>query len=142
MAAIYHYLGINKNPKIVYDAVTTSEGIVNWWTTEAIVKPEINSIAEFKFGDKYHNKMKITNLLENKLIEWECLEGDEEWMGTKFSFELKDKGEKSILKFKQYNWREETEFFASCNFHWGFYLQSLKDYCETGKGTPHQRRKY
>jgi hypothetical protein len=31
-----------------------------------------------------------------------------------------------------------ADFYANCNFHWGFYLQSLKDFCESGKGKPFQ----
>jgi hypothetical protein len=34
------------------------------------------------------------------------------------------------------NWREPTDFFASCNYHWGYYLRSLKLLLETGEGTP------
>jgi hypothetical protein len=84
----------------------------------------------------YYNKMKITNLLNNKKVEWDCLEGDKEWIGTTFLFDLEEKDGSTILRFSHNNWKEETDFFASCNFNWGYYLNSLKQFCESGEGTP------
>lgn len=92
--------------------------------------------AEFKFGDRYHNKMNIVKLIPNKIVEWECIEGDNEWIGTNFVFDLEEKDGDTILRFTHDNWKEETDFFASCNYHWGYYMQSLKQYCESGSGTP------
>ena len=66
---------------------------------------------------------------------WHCLEGDPEWIGTDISFDLEEKDEETILRFT-HTWREITEFYAHCNFQWGKYLVSLKEYCETGKGFP------
>jgi hypothetical protein len=40
------------------------------------------------------------------------------------------------LRFTHGAWREMTDFFAACNYNWGFYMRSLKAYCETGKGQP------
>ena len=33
-------------------------------------------------------------------------------------------------------YRATTDLFAHCNYHWGFYMRSLKAYCETGEGEP------
>ena len=83
--------------------------------------------------------MKVTYLEPNKKIEWECLEGDKEWVGTTTIFDIEKKGVGIILRFKHGNWKAETDFFASCNYHWGYYMSSLAKYCETGKGTPFTR---
>ena len=132
MPEIKHYLVINTEPEIVFNAVTEEKGLAGWWTEDVIAKPEIGSVAEFKFGDKYHNKMRVANLEPNKKVEWECLDGDPEWIETKFVFDLEANDGKTILRFAQTDWREATDFYASCNYHWGFYMTSLKDYCEKG----------
>ncbi len=80
--------------------------------------------------------MKIVKLVPNRTVEWECIKGDNEWIGTNFVFNLEEKENETILKFTHAKWREETDFFASCNYHWGYYLRSVKLYCETGSGTP------
>ena len=138
MAAIKHLLVIKSSSKKIYSAITTKEGVANWWTEETEIGNKVGEINIFDFGDRYHNEMKILRLIPNKKAEWECLEGDKEWIGTKLIFEIEEKDSSSVLRFTHGNWREETDFFASCNYHWGYYMRSLKLYCETGKGNPFQ----
>ena len=136
MPSIKHYLLIKVLPEKVYTALSKTEGLCGWWTVEAKGDESVGGTAEFIFGERYYNKMKITNLLNNKKVEWKCLEGDKEWIGTTFLFDLEEKDGSTILRFSHNNWKEETDFFASCNYNWGYYLKSLKQYCETGEGTP------
>lgn len=136
MYSIKHYLIIKSSANIIFNALVKQEGLSAWWTEDTVTDSKIGNIIEFHFGDLYHNKMKIKNLEEEKLVEWECIHGDKEWIGTKFSFELEQRENDTILRFVHSNWKEETDFFANCNYHWGYYLRSLKLYCETGEGTP------
>ena len=136
MPSIKHYLLIKALPEKVYNAITKTKGLCGWWTTGAKTDEHIGGTAEFIFGERYYNKMKITNLLNNEKVEWKCLEGDKEWIDTTFLFELEEKDGGTIVRFSHNNWKEETDFFASCNYNWGYYLKSLKQLCETGKGTP------
>jgi uncharacterized protein YndB with AHSA1/START domain len=136
MPDILHLLTINTNVSTVYKAITEKEGISGWWTKDNNAKPEANSIAEFNFGKKYHNEMRIIELIPNKKVAWKCEKADPEWVGTILMFDLEDQDDKTVLKFGHKDWREVTDFFASCNYQWGLYMTSLKNYCETGKGTP------
>lgn len=136
MKSIKHLLLIRSSPEKIYKALTTKEGVANWWTTQTEIGSKVGEINVFDFGKTYHNKMKIVDLKLNRKVEWECLEGDKEWLGTKVSFEIEKKDEDIILRFIHSNWKEETDFFASCNYHWGYYMRSLKLYCENGSGTP------
>ncbi|MEJ2719774.1 MAG: SRPBCC domain-containing protein, partial [bacterium] len=105
-----------------------------------VAEPVVGSIAEFKFGDRYHNKMRIDTLETGRRVEWECLEGDPEWIGTRLVFDLEKQGDQTLLRFAHTRWREITDFFASCNYNWGFYMRSLKLYCEQGEGEPFEYR--
>ncbi|MDX1699951.1 MAG: SRPBCC domain-containing protein [Melioribacteraceae bacterium] len=134
--AIKHYLVIKSPAEKVYNALTKLEGLASWWTEDTSGNTEVDSIIEFNFGEDDHNKMKITRLEKNRMVEWECIVGDEEWIGTKFLFTLEPNEDRTIIRFSHFDWKSETDFFASCNYHWGYYLRSLKLYCETGKGTP------
>ncbi len=136
MASIKHYLLIKAPPEKVYKALTSTEGLRGWWTLEAKTDEQVGGVAEFIFGEHYHDKMRIINLEPDKKVEWECFEDDKEWIGTTFTFDLEEKDGDTILRFTHDNWKEETDFFASCNYHWGYYMQSLKQYCESGSGTP------
>ena len=142
MADIKHFVVINAPVNTVYKAITEQEGLAGWWAVNTIAKPEIGFVNEFKFGDRYHNKMKITNLEKDRLIAWECIGGDREWIGTHIKFELAEKDGKTELMFTQADWGGQTLFYANCNYHWGGYMKSLKDYAETGKGFPNHDKAY
>ncbi len=47
--------------------------------------------------------MLITNLESNKKVDWECVQGDKEWVGTQFSFDLEQKEDHTILRFAHKN---------------------------------------
>jgi len=136
MPAINHLLFIDTLPHKVYKAITTQKGLSSWWTAKTKADAIVGSVAEFWFSTKYHDKMYIVNLDKNKYVEWECIDGDKEWIGTRIQFIITPHNNGTQLHFRHYEWKNESEFFASCNFHWGRYMMSLKDYCETGKGNP------
>lgn len=140
MENIRHYLVIQAPIQKVYEAITSQEGLSNWWTEETIAKPEIGFLNEFKFGEEYLNKMRIKELIPNKSVLWLCEDGDKEWINTKVSFNLKSKEGETILQFSHEGWREATEFYASCNFHWGRFMESLKLLCETGNGLAYRKK--
>ena len=134
MVHMKHNAVIDCEPDMVFSAITTKKGIQGWWTVNTIIEPVVGSTAEFIFGDKYHNKMEIRDLIDNKRAEWYCLEGDNEWIGTDFIFNIERFNGKSLLRFGHNNWKGLTDFFAHCNFQWGRYMVSLKNYCEKGAG--------
>ena len=137
MADIRHYLLIKAPVEKVYRAITEPEGLAGWWTPEVKASPEVGFVNEFRFGNDYFPKMEVVRLEMNKRMDWDCLEGDREWVGTHLSFELEDKDGKTGLLFTHAGWKDSTLFFASCSFDWGFYLNSLRQLCTTGKGSPY-----
>ncbi|MCK0159624.1 SRPBCC family protein [Allomuricauda sp. F6463D] len=114
----------------VYKALTSEEGLGNVWTKKLIVKPEVGFVNEFDFDEGYITKFKIIELKENNKIVWECIASDEEWVGTKVSFELLEKGNKTTVTLKHFDWRERTDFYRWCNYNWAMFLFRLKNYCE------------
>ena len=136
MTEIRHMLLIDAPAESVYRAITEQEGLAAWWTVQALAEPKVDTIADFKFGDRYHTAMRVALLEPSKRVEWECVEGDEEWVDTRVTFDLERQGDQTLLRFVHEGWRGATDFFATCNYNWGCYLASLKSYCETGRGTP------
>jgi len=136
MAELRHLVVIHAPVTTVYRALTEQCGLAGWWTVDTVAESRVGSTAEFRFGDRYHNTMRIVRLDEGKRVEWECLGGDHEWVGTTFVFELDPADDRTTVRFTHGNWRAVTDFFASCNSHWGCYMRSLKMFCETGTGEP------
>ncbi len=115
MVAIKHLLSIQASDEAIYHAISTAEGLAGWWTTEVIAQPVEGSVAEFRFGDRYHNKMIVKRLVPQQRVEWECIQGDAEWLGTNFIFDIEGEAGGCVLKFAHTDWREVTDFYASCN---------------------------
>ena len=138
MALIYHLLKIKVyDPEEVYNALTTSEGVQSRWTTDAEAYPAIESHAVFRFSDSYQKTMRVVELLPDRRVLWECIEGHNQWLGTTIAFEIEPVAGGIDLRLYHAGWEEETDLYAHCNYHWALYLGSLKSYLETGKGKPH-----
>ena len=157
MPNIRHEVLIGAPADHVFKAITSQQGLSAWWTPDATAEPALNSVARFPFGPTYFKEMKITKLEPSIQLNWACITGCDEWVGTTLSFELLsgDKGTLSksraelydqlqqlkhdagtLLVFSHDGWREYTPMFAECNYTWGQFLRSLKLFCETGTGRP------
>jgi len=133
--AIRHNVAIKATPEKIYEAITTQQGLANWWAKQTTAKPEVGFVNVFTFGT-FRNEMKIAILDPNKKVEWKCIRSIDEWVDTTISFELEQKGEKTLLRFSHAGWRAVTDMFAGCNYDWARFLMSLQSLCETGTGSP------
>jgi len=121
----------------VYWALTDQEGLAGWWTRNVNAPPGVGAVIEFRFDDKGFNDMKVLELSPGKRVRWQCVDGAKEWIGTELSFELSEKDGGTVLLFAQRGWKEQVEFMHYCSTKWATYLLSLKNLCESGKGTPY-----
>lgn len=135
MAAIRHNVVIKATPEKIYSAITTQEGLANWWAKQTTAKPEIGFVNTFTFGT-FRNEMEVTKLTPGKKVEWKCITSIEEWVDTNISFDLERKDERTLLRFSHSDWKAVTDTFAGCNYDWGRFMASLKLFCETGTGNP------
>jgi hypothetical protein len=95
-------------------------------------------LPEKKNKEGMFNKMKIISLKKDQKVDWHCVDGPKDWIGTRLRFELsEDKDKNTRVKFEQCGWKESNDFYASCNYHWGQFMKSLKSLCEKGEGDPH-----
>jgi len=128
-----------KVPKIrVYEALTTSAGLACWWTTEVTAEDGVGAKIDFRFGSVFHPVMEVLRLDPGRAVEWKCVGGEKEWQDNRFVFALEDRDGMTLVRFTQDYAQELTDdVYGRFNFNWGYYLQSLKQLCETGKGFPY-----
>ena len=134
--SIKHALHINASEQKVYEKLSTIKGLQNWWTIYTSGSSALNGIITFEFPPHFMNRMQVIALEENHLIKWKCLEGEADWIGTEFLFELDQNERKTRLYFEHSKWPTSEDFYAHCTFSWGRYLESLRQLCETGSGEP------
>src|SRR6202012_685713 len=82
----------------VYAALTTKEGLSMWWTPDVEATPKVGTIAHFEFAPPYFKEMKITALKPGEHVEWECVEGADEWKGTTLTFQLESCDRNALSK--------------------------------------------
>lgn len=135
MTQIRHNVVIKATPEKIYEAVTTQEGLASWWAKQTTAKAEMGFVNTFTFGE-FRNEIKVTKLIPDNEVKWECIDSIEEWIGTTISFNLEEKEQKTLLRFTHGDWKEVSDIFAGCNYNWALFMKSLKLYCETGTGSP------
>jgi uncharacterized protein YndB with AHSA1/START domain len=138
MPDIRHRVVISAPLKRVYEAVTTTKGISEWWTRDGVRgESSKGSRVEFYFGSPEPAAiMEVTRLNPVGHVSWNCVEGADEWVGTNLAFDLTYKDNETVVMFSHADWRNPSEFMAHCSARWAYFLLSLKSLVETGKGTP------
>lgn len=136
MADILHRVGIKSSPHEVYGALTTREGLSGWWTDDTQGDSKVGGVIKFRFADRGFFDMKVLELDPAKHVLWQVVDGPQEWIGTKVSWQLKQEDGYTIILFRHLGWKEPVEFMHHCSTKWAVFLMSLKSFLETGKGTP------
>src|SRR6202046_2115326 len=124
------------SPDDVYAALTTIEGLSGWWTRDTTGKPDdVGGVTAFRFVPGGFS-MKVVELLPGKSVLWEVVEGPDEWIGTRVSFELSQAGDFTIVLFEHRGWSEPVEVMSPCSPRGAPSRLSLKQLAETGTGAP------
>ena len=132
MPDILHRVGINIKPPQVFKALTTIDGLSHWWIAAAKGSAKKGGTINFVFS-----KMKVVEAKPDKLVQWRCVGGPKEWLGTKITFQLEYKRNQTFVLFKHAGWKEPTEFMHHCSTKWAIFLLSLRNYLERDEGRPY-----
>ncbi|GAA4276435.1 SRPBCC family protein [Aquimarina mytili] len=132
--SIKHLFHINASKSKVFEAISSIKGLSNWWTIQTKGNSALGETIQFDFGNVDGPLMKVVKLIPNERIVWECISSQHGWLGHTFVFSLDDNDGKTRVRFSHDGWNEQDDFYAICNFSWGRYMESLRQYCQTGKG--------
>ena len=133
---IWHELFFKVSPQTLYEAITDPTQLSQWWTTDVRGTSHTGKYLEFGFGETIQ-QMLVSDLEPGKLVRWTATEkGLSDWAKTVLAFKIFSKDELTYLHLHHSNWREDAEMYAQCNTDWAFYLLSLREFVEKGKGRP------
>ena len=137
MKRIIHVVDVKAELTQVYTALTTHGGLTGWWTTDVTADTTVGGQIDFRFSTSFNAQMLITALQPGRRVEWRGIGANKEWLDNSFFFDLSERNGLTLLTFTQDYARElQDEVYGRFNFNWGYYLQSLKEFCETGTGFP------
>jgi uncharacterized protein YndB with AHSA1/START domain len=131
-----HRIGIKASVRAVYKALTTNEGLMQWWTNDVSGAGDVGSTIQFRFNGGGPDFV-VTVLTEDKLVRWQHIgNASDAWHGTEISFSLESTPTQVFVNFHHDNWLDSTDFMAHCCTKWAVFLLSLKAFLEEGEGQP------
>jgi|SRR6516164_5458911 hypothetical protein len=139
-------LEVAKTPRVVFAAINNVRG---WWSKALEGHSQsLNDEFIYRHGEIHYSKQKLIEVVPDKKVVWLILDSrlnfikhKSEWNGTKVSFEISKKGNNTMLQFTHQGLAPSLECFDACSGGWSYYLNSLRNLIETGKGEPDPKTK-
>ncbi len=137
---------VDQTPEVVFTAINNVSG---WWNADLKGNTKkLHDEFEVQFGEIHYSKQRITEIQKDKKVVWlvtdsslNFIKNSGEWTGTRISFDISRKGNKTQLQVTHWGLVPDIECFDACSTAWTDYLQnSLKHLIVTGKGMPHTNK--
>jgi hypothetical protein len=133
---------VDKTPKEAFDAINNVRG---WWAGEFEGSTDkLNAEFIYRYKDLHYSKQKVKELSPGKKVVWlvsdsrlDFIEDKSEWNGTKITFEIAKKGDKTEVRFTHVGLVPDHECYGACSNAWGSLINgSLRSLITTGKDQP------
>ncbi|MBS1605761.1 MAG: SRPBCC domain-containing protein [Bacteroidetes bacterium] len=131
---------VDQTPKEAFDAINNVRG---WWFGDIEGRTEkLNDEFTYRFKEFHYSKQRLVEFVPDKKVVWlvtdsslNFVDDKDEWTGTKISFEVSPKGDKTEVRFTHEGLVPGQECYDACSNAWGDYIQkSLRSLISTGKG--------
>lgn len=136
MADMHQVVDVGAAPEVVFEAVSTPEGLAGWWAAGGGRGDPEPGGPGLSFGPPEREWHRQPKRRDGSGFEMTCVTdpgGETEWVGTSLRFEVREAGDGAQLLFQHLDWADETDFFGRCNFVWSRFLRRLKRQAEAGE---------
>ena len=137
-------ISIYAESESVYRAITKE--IDKWWTALSNQALQVGDQLSVRFEKKTFWVMTVSEALPNRSLVWkvdeanhdlEDLSKKDEWKGTSIRWEMVEIDTGTKVTLIHQGLVPALECYNICQTGWGYFLGSLKNYLETGKGSPY-----
>ena len=134
MIPIKLLMHINSTKERVFKALTETNELSKWYTT--IVKGDfkLGEIITFEFVNFAEFKFKVISLTQNESVYLEIVESKFDNVGHVMKYELDENDGKTRVRYTYEGFSEMDDSYSNMNYSSAKYLESLRQYCQTGKG--------
>ena len=134
MIPIKLLMHINASKEEVFNALTESDKLSKWYTT--IVKGEfkLNEIITSEFINFAEFKFKVIALTHNESVYLEIIESGLDNIGYIMKYEFDENNRKTSVHYTYEGFAEIEDSYLNMNCSSAKYLESLRQYCQTGNG--------
>ncbi|HVW60243.1 MAG TPA: SRPBCC domain-containing protein [Puia sp.] len=131
---------VDQTPGEVFDAITN---VREWWPGEINGDTKkLNDEFTYQYKEFHYSKQKLIEVVPDKRVVWlvtdsqlNFIEDKDEWTGSKISFEISKKNDKTQVRFTHHGLVPQQECFDSCSNAWTDIINvSLRSLIDTGKG--------
>jgi Activator of Hsp90 ATPase homolog 1-like protein len=122
---------VDQTPQEAFNAINNVRG---WWTGEPGAEGNTDKLGDeftYRYKDIHYSKQKITELIPGKRIVWLVTDSKlnftrdkSEWTGTKISFEIAGRGDKTEIRFTHIGLAPDIECYSDCSNAWSSYINS------------------
>ena len=140
MPSILHDFQVNADVAAVFGAITTPEGLDQWWTRRSRGKAEVGAEYELWFGPDADWRARVTEVVASQRFALEMTGADGDWKGTRVGFVLEPYDTGTMVRFSHSGWRTENEHFRISSFCWAMYLRIMRRYAEAGERVDYDDR--
>ena len=125
---------INSTKEKVFKALTESNELSEWYTTVVNGKFELNEIISFEFVNFAKFKFKVIAIIQNESVYLEIVESEFGNVGHIMKYDLDENDGKTRVRYTYEGFDEMDDSYANMNYSSAKNLESLRQYCQTGKG--------
>ena len=134
MIPIKLLLHINSPKEKVFKALTESSELSKWYTTIVNGIFNLNEIITVEFVNFAEFKFKVVELVPNESIHLEIVESKFDNTGHLMKYDLDENDGKTRVRYTYEGFSEMDDSYANMNYSSAKYLESLRQYCQVGKG--------
>jgi uncharacterized protein YndB with AHSA1/START domain len=140
MPDILHDFTVKADPSTVYRAITSPEGLDQWWTRRAQGHPEAGQEYELWFGPDADWRARVIEALPGQCFGFEMTGAAPDWLGTRVRFALEAEGDTTKVRFSHSGWQSESEHFKTSSYCWAMYLRVMRRFVECGEQVRYEDR--
>ncbi len=137
MARIVFEIEIEALAEKVVEALDTEAGIAGWWTPSVTFPGGVGSMLQPSFAIAPAPFELRVDEVSNERVRWASV-GDfpPHWVGTEVIWTLTASGTGTRVHLSHDGWVNDEGPFPSSALTWAMLTVSLKEYVETGTGSP------
>jgi uncharacterized protein YndB with AHSA1/START domain len=138
MATILLRMPVEAEPRVIYDALASSEGVNGWWSNHTEGPSGVGSTMKVAFPDAPITfDFEVTDEVPGERVTWRCLSGPPEWIDTTIAFGVDTDSEGGVsVSFSHDGWATTKESFPFIAYSWAQILPRLKELAESGRSNP------
>lgn len=140
MPDILQDVPIRADASAVFRAVSTPEGLNQWWTESCDGDSQVDTTFALGFGPAYQWTALVSRCVPDRRFELTMQSADDDWTGTRLNFELSESSGVTQLRFSHTGWPAANAHFRTSCHCWALYLRLLRRYLEHGETVPYATR--